>query len=111
MIIRSDIQDKTELFAYYKSSKNIIEDQLLKISKNKGFLPRVVSAQYYAQVVAEQLQQKTQGKVLCIRGEAEIKPEDVNEDKELDKHDWEHARTNIRNIASKYTGLIGEGSE
>lgn len=53
--IRSDIQDKTEFFAYYHLSKNIWEDQLLKLSAKKGFAPHLVGAQNYAKIVADTL--------------------------------------------------------
>lgn len=111
-IIRSDIQDSTQLFAYYRSSKNVIEDQLLKLTENKGFAPRVVNSQRFAQIVAENMKNQTQGKYLCVRGEKEVRADDVsNVNNELDEIDWKHARSNIRNIASKYTGSFGEGSE
>lgn len=68
-IIRSDIQDKTEFIAYYHHSKNIWEDQLLKLSARKGLSPRLVSSQQYAQVVADTLKNRVQGKVLLVQGQ------------------------------------------
>lgn len=109
--IRSDIQDKTEFFAYYHHSKNILEDQLFKLSAKKGFAPKVASAQKYAELVANTLKERTQGKVLLLQGQTEVTAENVDFNRTLDKVDWSHAKENIRNIAHKYTGSIGETAE
>jgi hypothetical protein len=45
-VLRSDIQDTTELYAYLNKSKKIWEDKLLQTPGS--FKPKVVGAQFYA---------------------------------------------------------------
>ena len=52
-----------------------------------------------------------QGKVLLVQGQTEVAAESVDFNRSLDKVDWCHAQENIRNIASKYSGVLGEGAE
>lgn len=83
----------------------------MKLSARKGFAPKVVSAQKYAETVANTLKDKVQGKVLLVQGQAEVAAENVDFNRTLDKIDWCHAQGNIRHLASKYTGILGEGAE
>lgn len=110
-IIRSDIQDKTEFFSYFNHSKNIWEDQLMKLSAKKGFAPKVVAAQKYAEIVANTLKERTQGKLILVQGQSEVTAENVEFNRTLDNVDWSHSKENIRNLANKYTGNLGENSE
>lgn len=71
----------------------------------------MVSAQKYAETVANTLKERVQSKVLLVQGESEVGAERVDFNRSLDKIDWCHAQQNVRNIAAKYTGIIGEGAE
>jgi hypothetical protein len=42
----------------------------MKLSARKGLAPRVVSAQKYAETVANTLRDRVQGKVLLVQGQA-----------------------------------------
>lgn len=84
---------------------------MLKLSARKGFTPKVVSSQRYAEIVANTLKEKTQGKVILVQGQNEVAAENVDFNRTLDKIDWSHAKENVRNLASKYTGIVGEGAE
>lgn len=64
--IRSDVQDKSELFAYLKKSKNIIEEQLISVPSS--FKPSVISTTSYVQQLAQLLKSKSKGQVLNING-------------------------------------------
>ncbi len=48
--------------------------------------------------------------MVTVQGKDEVRAEDVDFNRSLDTVDWCHAKTNIRNIAAKYTGILGEGS-
>ena len=48
---------------------------------------------------------------MLIQGQTEVAAESVDFNRSLDKVDWCHAQENIRNIASKYSGVLGEGAE
>ena len=88
-----------------------MEDQLFKLSAKKGFAPKVVNSQKYAEIVANTLKERTQGKVILVQGQNEVTAENVDYNRTLDKIDWCYAKENIRNLASKYTGNIGETAE
>jgi len=83
----------------------------LKLSAKKGFAPKVVNSHKYAETVASTLKDRVQGKVLLLQGQTEVQAEHVDFNRSLDKIDWCHAQENVRNLAAKYTGAIGEGSE
>ena len=66
------MQDQTETLAYINQSKNIISDRLFELSYSKKFTPRVVSASYYANFVAETMKNRVQGKRFCLAGKEEV---------------------------------------
>lgn len=88
-----------------------MEDQLFKLSAKKGFAPKVVSSQKYAEIVANTLKERTQGKVILVQGQNEVSAEKVDYNRTLDNIDWQYAKENIRHLANKYTGSIGETAE
>ena len=67
-IIRSDIQDKTETFAYIHSSKDFWNNRMFNMSVSPLFRPRIVNTTNYANIVAENMKNRVQGKVLCVAG-------------------------------------------
>jgi len=62
-------------------------------------------------VVANALKERTQGKVLLVQGENEVSSDHVDFNRTLDIVDWSHSKENIRNLAHKYTGNLGEIGE
>ena len=84
-IIRSDIQDKTEAFAYLNSSKGFPEAQIHNFYASEHFSPKVVSAQHYANIVVQNLLNKASGKTLLVQGNETKKPFEVDHDRTIDK--------------------------
>lgn len=80
---------------------------MFKLSAKKGFAPKVTNSQRYAEIVANTLKERTQGKVILVQGQSEAVAESVDYNRTLDKIDWSYAKENIRNLTSKYTGNIG----
>jgi hypothetical protein len=67
-IIRSDVQDHAESVAYINHDKNILDDRLFQLSYSQKFSPRIVSSQHYANVVANAMRDRLQGKKFCLLG-------------------------------------------
>lgn len=57
------------------------------------------------------MKERTQGKVILVQGQNEVTAENVDYNRTLDNIDWQYAKENIRNLAHKYTGSIGETAE
>jgi hypothetical protein len=83
----------------------------MKLSAKKGFAPKVVDAQKYAEIVANTLKERTQRKLILVQGQSEVTAENIDFNRTLEKVDWSHAKENIRSLAHKYTGNLGENSE
>ena len=110
-IIRSDVQDHNEAFAYINSSKGTIDGQLFNFYSNKNFSPKVVNSYHYANVVCNALRDKLTGKSLFVQGGSQKSAGQVGANRDVEPLEWEHATTNIAQMTSKYNGLIGEGCE
>lgn len=80
--IRSDVQDRSELFAYLNKSKGIIEEQLISVPSS--FKPSVVSTANYVQQVAQLLKSKSKGQILNISGESQVTPSSVVHDNDIE---------------------------
>lgn len=82
-IIRSDIQDKTETFAYIKSVKGWIDGQIYNFKAKNGFNPKVVSSTKYAETVANLMKDKAQGKQILVQGEKSLSENEVEIDRSI----------------------------
>lgn len=67
-IIRSDVQDKTETFAYINSKKDFLDGQLFNFFANKPFAPKTVCSYKYADIVANALKDKAEGQRVNVEG-------------------------------------------
>ena len=110
-IIRSDVQDFAESIAYSNIEKNVLDDQLFKLSFNQKFKPKIVSTKFYANFVAQTMKDKVQGKLFCLTGKEEENPREVDFDRNIERWEIDHMKANIRNMVSKYSGVLGQGSE
>ena len=110
-IIRSDVQDKTETMAYINSSKGFIDSRVFEFSANKNFSAKVVSSQYYANVVCNALRDKVVGKNLFVQGEKAKSSYEVGWARDVEKEEYSHAVQNIAQLTAKYNGILGEGCE
>ena len=110
-IIRSDVQDHGESVAYINHDKNILDDRLFEFSYSQKFSPRIVSSAHYANVVANAMKDRLQGKRLCLLGKEEQNAKEVDFDRSIDKEEICHIKGNVRNMMSKYSGLLGDGYE
>lgn len=66
-IIRSDVQDNTELAAYFNSPKTNPLEKTIFDSKFH-FSARIASGLFYANFVANVLKDKVKGKKFIVRG-------------------------------------------
>ena len=80
-ILRSDVQDTTELYAYLYKSKNIWEEKLLQAPDS--FKPKVVGAAFYAEKVVEALKGEHKGEVVSVRGDKERHYTEVQHSKDI----------------------------
>ena len=110
-IIRSDVQDAGEAFAYINSKKKLIDQKVYDFYANSNFSPKVVNANHYANVVCNAIRDRLQGKSLLVQGDSPKSSFEVPFNADVDPLEYWHARCNIAEMTSKYNGLVGEGCE
>lgn len=103
------MQDHAESVAYINHDKNILDDRLFQLSYSQKFSPRIVSSNHYANVVANAMRDRLQGKKLCLLGREEQNAKEVDFDRSIDRDELCHIKGNVRNMVSKYNGLLADG--
>lgn len=89
----------------------MIDSQIFGLYSSKNFSPRIVSSYAYAEIVANNMKERTQGKRILVDGSSEVRPSDVDFEKSIESFEYAHSKVNIACLTSKYNGILGDNSE